>query len=1252
MNMARSSAESTAGVAAAGGKSGRIAVQVALLVGVIALSFAVFGGATWHTLETLRVNGKIYGQIVDGKDIVADILPPPLYAVEANLIALQIARSRSEVERRPLLLRLAAMRQEFDARRAYWNARDLDAAVREQLLNVAAKSGREFFEEVEGQLIPAVREGRKEDVERVLLGLQKLYAVHRSDVDQTVKLSNQMNTRLESYAGEQVVNATLMLVAVFVAAVAISLILLLRFRRILLRQLGGEPAVAAEVAKRMALGHLSNEIDLQAGDENSLMANMKTLVDSIKLRVSRVDAIGAGDLSSDVEILSEHDRLGRAINRMTRMLRDGRLADQRRNWLKDGYSELNAALTGDLTTEQLADAAIIMLARYLGAGRGVLYVWRAESQRLQLVGSFMHTPGCEPRGDFALKEGAIGQVAVEKRPIMLSTADDATDPIVTGTTTTLPRYTYTYPLLHEQQLLGVLELASVERYDEQQIEFLVNATAIVAAFLNVAEQRTSIRRLLAVTEASEKEARHQSVQLQEANARMEEQQQQLQQQTEELQQTNAQMEEQQQQLQQQTEELQQTNAQMEEQQQRLEQQNQDLAESRRSLDAKARQLEQAGQYKSEFLANMSHELRTPLNSIILLSKMMVSDGPVGGDQSKWARIIHRSGEDLLQLINDVLDLSKVEAGRMDLEFRPVASETLRTEVLEMFEPLARDRGLTYTVEDKLQGKFTTDAGKLTQILRNLLSNAFKFTKEGAVSVTLSRRRGESLPICLSVRDSGIGIPAEKQALIFEAFQQADGSTSREFGGTGLGLTISLRFAQLLGGSIVLDSVPGQGSEFSVLLPDTPPAAGNSATASTASSPTASGSVPARVANQAPAAAAPRDDRDDLQPGCPLILLIDDDPVLGQTLLAINRRLGYKTLLALTGAAGLALARRHQPQGILLDLGLPDMDGAQVLHEIKSTRELAGIPVYIVSARDRDEAYLRQGAIGFLQKPTDEQKLVAAEASLLAVVAKAAGSAILVFENGNISAAQVARIIGPQRGPIIAATPGTALPEVLRQHTCRLAIIDLGEGPADRGLETAAALRADIPGIALVFYGKQAPSHEDEARLRRYSDSVIIQTPQSERRLLENIERFLSKVTREPDPPAAGANSQQLAGMQILVVDDDPRNLFVITAALERNGAKVSNAVNGQRALEFLEKNPADLVIMDIMMPEMDGYHAIAAIRKNPSLAGLPVLAVTAKALPADRAKILAAGADDYLSKPVDYAALIAAAAKWTAGRAV
>lgn len=1018
--------------------------------------------------------------------------------------------------------------------------------------------------------------------------------------------------------------------------------------RTLMRQLGGEPGDAAHVAQELAAGDLSHRPQLRDGDQKSLMARIQFIFDMLERLALRADAVGQGNLDDEVVLASRHDRLGMAINNMVRALRQVRDEDKRRNWMKDGLRILSTQLAGDLSGQDLANAAIECVGRYLEAGRGVLYLYSASSKGLDLMGSYMYTERQRVGEHFSEGEGAVGQVARERKPIVLTLANDDTPLVVTGTTSAAPRMTYTYPLLHERELVGVLELACMRRFNAVELEFLETVTEMIAASLYVAEQRANIRRMLEAAEASEAQMREQNRRIQEANERLEMQQQQLQQQTEELQQSNAQMEEQQQQLQQQAEELMQTNVQMEEAQTQLQQQNAELENSRKQLDQRARDLDQAGRYKSEFLANMSHELRTPLNSIIVLSKMMSGavDGQVRGEALKWADVIHRSGQDLLRLINDVLDLSKVEAGRMELVIDTVRSDELCGELQGLFEPVAAEKGVALVIDDQWKGSFQTDEAKLSQILRNLLTNAFKFCKQGSVTLSLARVADSRRPLRISVRDTGIGIPKAKLSLIFEAFTQADGSTSREYGGTGLGLTISQRFAELLGGRIEVQSVEGQGSEFCLLLPDHPDAG-------PPRSAVEAGTGPAAVR-----ASELVDDRETVREGDCAILLIDDDSTFCQALLALNQGLGYKTLLAHTGAQGLQMAQRWRPRGILLDLGLPDMDGSRVLHELKSRRELASIPVYVVSARDRDEALLRQGAVGYLQKPADPERLAEVQAELLAMVDADEGARMLVLENGGISAQTLQTLLSGRAVRVEAASDGDTLCDQFRasqqsQDAYRLVVLDVppqSPGGVEQALHWARGLRALATDLPLVFHCRQPLQPDEESQLRQLSSCIIMASSHAAPRLLANVERFLREVPRAAvDMRAAGhppADGQALKGRHVLVVDDDPRNIFVMTAALERQGAQVDTAINGKRALEFLGRQLVDVILMDLMMPEMDGYEAISHIRADARMAQTPIIVITAKAAPTERTRVMSLGANDYLSKPIDYDMMVAMVDRW------
>jgi hypothetical protein len=670
----------------------------------------------------------------------------------------------------------------------------------------------------------------------------------------------------------------------------------------------------------------------------------------------------------------------------------------------------------------------------------------------------------------------------------------------------------------------------------------------------------------------------------------------------------------------------------------MEEQQHQLQQQAAELESRNRALEQASRYKSDFLANMSHELRTPLNSVILLAKMLAlnDEGHLDAEEVKRATVIHQAGGELLLLINDILDLSKIEAGRMEVHPQPVVSAELLADFQRQFEDTARVKGLEFLGEDRWNGRFTTDRDRLGQIIRNLLSNAFKFTRQGRVVLSIVRRDDPTLPLAIAVTDTGIGIPQEQLETIFEAFRQADSSISRQFGGTGLGLSISLRIAHLLGGILTVASTAGVGSTFTVLLPETL---------------TPGPAVPETSPPAAPLPLAVADDRDTLSVGDAVMLLIDNDPVFCAAVIQLNRQQGYKTLVAGTAAMGLHLAQRYRPSGILLDLGLPDMDGTELLKVLKSDRTLRSIPIYVVSARDRDPGLLQQGIVGYLQKPVDDHQLVAAEHEVLERAT--ASRHLLVVEDAGLTADWVRQLLPEATVEVHAVTDGDAAIALCQVTPCSLALVGLGSSTdLARCAALCQALSERFPAMPLLIYSQRAISGEEEAALRRYTDSIVVQAPQAERRVLENIERFVREVRDRGKLPATppAARENRLQGRHILVVDDDPRNLFVVTSALEREGAVVENALNGRKALEMLHQQPMDLVFMDIMMPAMNGYEAIAAIKADPTLRTIPVVALTAKAMKTDREEAIAAGADDYLAKPVDYALLINMAMLWCGRR--
>ncbi|HLC16626.1 MAG TPA: response regulator [Thermodesulfovibrionia bacterium] len=1007
---------------------------------------------------------------------------------------------------------------------------------------------------------------------------------------------------------------------------------------------------------RLAKGEIVKEpVSYKAEDEIlQIIKSACTLAESMEALTRQADVIASGDYGQTVVVLSENDKLGKAINNMTERLYQVEQENRRQNWLKDGLNQLSQRLSGDMGLHELAELSVSFVARYVEAGHGVFYVYKGEQQKpLELIGTYMFTERDTLSACYSLGEGAVGQAALEKKPILLKNIAREQVCITTGIVSAVPLNTFTYPILYDNTLYGVMELASFTPFDSVVQNFLIESGLIIAAYLYSVLQKEKIRKLLEIAEAAKRQAEEQSRKLQQANTEMEEQQQQLQQQTEELQQANMQMEEQQQQLQQQTEELRVTNAEIELQRQQVQQQadelqrkNQELVKAQDELTRKASQLELTNKYKSEFLANMSHELRTPLNSIIVLSRMMEKNemSTMGPDDVKKANVIYQAGQELLRLINDILDLTKVEAGKMEVQVDQIVTEGLISEMQDLFGQTAREKGLAFVAEDRLKSAFRTDRNKLAQVLRNLLSNAFKYTKHGTVSLVIQRSEDAALPVEISVSDTGIGIPKEKHGLIFEAFQQVNGSISREYGGTGLGLSITKRFVELLGGRVELKSEPGQGSAFTILLPETYKgkyAVSEIMIEKKSDAPQS----PRPMISEVKAPFEPvHDDRDTVTPSDTTILVIDDDPNFCKVIADVNKGHRYKTLIALTAQDGLDLLRRYPVSGILLDLTLPDMDGAEALRIIKSTRELSHIPVYIVSARDREPGL--KGIEGYLQKPVTLEQIEKAEETILTASGRAVKT-IVVLEGRTLKKQMIAELLKGQGISVLAAQN----PKEITAHP-DLVIVDY-EQTHGSGFDTCQALCALMPHVPLIVYSSVNIDSEEEARLRQFTDSIIVQTDYAPQRLSKGINRFLQGISTKQDGSAKASltrpvkGSEMLKGCRILVVDDDARNLFVITSALEQNGAKVMQAVSAKKIQEKLKAEAADLIFMDIMLPEMSGYEAIKMIRADETLKAIPIVALTAKALKGDKEKCLAAGANDYLSKPVDYELLVNTAVYWS-----
>ena len=1010
-------------------------------------------------------------------------------------------------------------------------------------------------------------------------------------------------------------------------------------------------------AERIAGGDFKVKIVPQSGTDqlgNSLSKMTETLLELQKV----TEDISKGNFDRRLEVKSENDLVSQSINLMSLNLEKNELHNKEQNWLKDGLNKLSKELSGDQSIDMITSNAVSCVGRYIDAGRGVLYLFDEKSNRLKLVSSFAYTERETLSNTYEPGYGVVGQVALEKKPILLRQPGREEAPVTTGTTSSPPFNTYTYPLLNEGTLMGVIEFASLQPFSAVQIGYLEQSNQIIASSINSAVQRSKIEDLLHDAQLAQKEAEEKTHEVQEANARLEEQSHQIRMQSELLQHSNSQLEEQQQQLQQQSEELQQTNTQLEEQQQQLVQQteelrqgNEQLRQAKTELDAKAADLEMSNKYKSDFLANMSHELRTPLNSIILLSKMMQKNerGNFTEDDVKRARVVHSAGEELLRLINDILDISKIEAGKTSLLISEFSSEDLLTDIKHFFSGAAKSKGLEFNIDDKLKANITSDRDKVSQILRNFISNALKFTKQGTVTLTVESSGKPERPVKFTVKDTGIGIATDKHKLIFDAFQQVDSSISREFGGTGLGLTISQKLTALLQGEIELQSVEGQGSQFSLLLPMVldPSNVEHVEYAKTKVRPRQEHGThkitPAKAVDPF------IDDRKNISRDDRVILIVEDDYTFADIVGMVIHNMGMKVLHAATAEQGLSLVQQFRISGIVLDLVLPDMNGLDFMRRLKSYKDLRHIPVQIISGHEKNPELMRMGALDFLQKPVDQDQIQEAIQGILNFSEKNPKDLLIVEDDEGHRNALIELIQSHDVRINGVETEAEATTE-LQKGIYDAVIIDLGL-KSGSGMNICKFVKENQIKVPIIVYTGKQLSADEEKELKRFADRIIIKTVHSENRLLDELMLFLHQTRRDiPDKseavPDLSMKHKRLTGKIVLVVDDDIKNVFVLSTALEEHGAKVVDAQNGKVALQLLEEKSVDLVLMDIMMPVMDGYTAIRKIRENGHLKKLPVIALTAKALKEDREKCIAAGADDYLAKPVDYEMLIGLVETW------
>ena len=940
---------------------------------------------------------------------------------------------------------------------------------------------------------------------------------------------------------------------------------------------------------------------------------------------------------------------------ITFMISRSTAAQRKQDWLQAGQAGLSAAMLGEQNMEQLGHNVLVFLADYLKSHAGALFI--KEGGLFRRVATYGVPSDASVPDSFRTNEGLLGEAANAGRAIVLNDMPEAHITAGAALGQWRPRHVVILPAISEGAVDAVLEVGFLNSFDQASVELLNRVGEFISIAVRSARYRQHLQNLLEETQRQSEELQTQSEELRVNNEELEEQ-------SRALKESHGRLEQQQ-------AELETTNNQLEQQARILEDQKADLTKAKENVQAKAQELEQASRYKSDFLANMSHELRTPLNSSLILAKLLSdnSDGNLTEEQVKFAKTIQSSGNDLLALINDILDLSKIEAGQMEIRPEPVSVNRLINDMRRTFDPIAGQKKLEFktTLDEGLPEVFDTDRQRLEQVLKNLLSNAFKFTETGHVELKISKVEGDQLRF--AVIDTGIGISAEQQRAVFEAFRQADGTISRKYGGTGLGLSISRELSRLLGGTIGLESTPGEGSTFFISLPFVYNPAGVQPLLRSPMAPSESVMAPVRITRKpvkkdaVPAAVSNPsqriiDDRDKLKDDGRTILVVEDDEAFARILYDLAHDLDFQCLLSATAEDALNTARQYLPSAIVLDVGLPDNSGLSVLDRLKHDERTRHIPVHVVSANDYTHAALSLGAVGYMLKPVKREELVEAfqnfETRLSAKMRR-----VLIVEDDEVQRDAVTRLLASQ--DVECNSVGTAAEclEALETQTYDCMVLDLSLPDASGYslLETLSQEDAYSFPPVIVYTGHDL-SYDDEQRLRRYSKSIIIKGAKSPERLLDEVSLFLHQVVSELSPEQqtllrkARNRDSILEGRRILVVEDDVRNVYAVTNIFEPLGAVVQIARNGREALEALDASGAsedkaiDLVLMDVMMPEMDGLTATRELRKKPQWKKLPVIMLTAKAMKDDQEKCMDAGANDYMAKPLDVEKLISLVRVW------
>jgi len=966
---------------------------------------------------------------------------------------------------------------------------------------------------------------------------------------------------------------------------------------------------------------------------------VRDILAALNTAVSVADAIAKGNL--DVKVSSSRDdetgRLMHALRTMRNRLKEQRQDDEKRANNQMRLSKLNDAMRGELTLEQLSQQVLHCMATELNVL--VARLFDVEGDTLNYISGYAYESHDNGKNQFLFGESLVGQCALDRQEMVIDDVPEDYISISSAVGKAVPKRLIIFPLIHNDEIKGVIELATFAEFDQDMMSYIKSGSEGVAIAINAAKSRLKLSAVLGKTQAQAAAMENQKEELRVTNEELEEQ-------ARELRNSEESLQSQQEELRVMNEELEERTKMLDYQKQEILKKNVELEKSRSVLVQKTDQLEMSGKYKSEFLSTMSHELRTPLNSILILSQGLINNknNNLVDKEVEHARVIHSSGEDLLSLINDILDLSKVEEGKLELLVDEVSPEDLLSVIRQQFSYEAETKGVELiTKAIGAPELLYLDKHRLNQILRNFLSNAFKFTKQGSVTLSMQRKDDSLSPtrqdlvdqdyFIIKVTDTGIGIPKEKQQTIFEAFQQADGTTSRQYGGTGLGLTISRELSHLMGGEIVVHSDgEGKGATFALLLP---------VKMSGAKIPDEETKNFARPdPEEHPAPDMPEFALTRVRRDVRSVLIVEDDENFAEVLSDLASDFGLSPWMASSGEDALLLLQEKLPGAIILDLGLPGISGKQVLEALKKGKQTRDIPVHVISGRDESESMLSLGAVDFLNKPASKNSI---EALLKQIKHEATTTAkrLLIIEDDPIQQKALNELFSVKDIDFDVIDNGVQAEELLRDNDYDCIVMDL-RLPDSSGLDILRRLRAleknhHVPAI---IYTAMDVSREMEAELRKVADRIILKSGNAMDRLLNETSLFLNWVDSQQvdvrKERVEDDRGETLEGRHVLMVDDDMRNIYSLSAALEDNGLNISTASTGKEALEFLASDDSvELVLMDIMMPVMDGYEAITKIRAQEKFSKLPIIALTAKAMKEDKSRCIEVGASDYFPKPVD-----------------